>query len=66
MKVQNFSCFLYWTGCCALMLEAADISETSVKFYQTKRRYNPEDSHLHTRRRENLTSHNAFYYYSKM
>jgi hypothetical protein len=29
-------------------------SETSVKFYQTTGRNNPEDSHLHTRRRENL------------
>jgi hypothetical protein len=26
-----------------------------VNFYQTTRRYNPEDSHLHTRR-ENLKS----------
>jgi hypothetical protein len=28
------------------MMEAADTSETLVKFYQTARRYNPEDSHL--------------------
>jgi hypothetical protein len=27
-----------------------------VNFYQTTRRYNPEDSHLHTHRRENLKS----------
>jgi hypothetical protein len=26
-------------------------------FYQTTRRNNPEDSHLHIRRRENLKSH---------
>jgi hypothetical protein len=33
-------------------------SETSVNFYQTTRRNNPEDSlHLHTRRREKLKSH---------
>jgi hypothetical protein len=32
-------------------------SETSVNFYQTTRRYNPEDSHLHTHRRENLKSY---------
>jgi hypothetical protein len=38
----------------ALMLEAASTSETSVNFYQTTRRYNPEDSNLHTRRREHL------------
>jgi hypothetical protein len=29
----------------ALMLEAARTSETQVNFYQTTRRYNPEDSH---------------------
>jgi hypothetical protein len=28
------------------MMEAASTSETSVNFYQTTRRYNPEDSHL--------------------
>jgi hypothetical protein len=33
------------------MMEAASTSETSVNFYQTTRHYNPEDSHLHTRRR---------------
>jgi hypothetical protein len=34
--------------CCliALMMEAARTSETLVNFYQTTRRYNPEDSHL--------------------
>jgi hypothetical protein len=31
----------------ALMMEAASTSETSVNFYQTTRRNNPEDSHLH-------------------
>jgi hypothetical protein len=41
----------------ALMMEAARTSETLVNSsYQTTRRYNPEDSHLHTRRRENLKS----------
>jgi hypothetical protein len=30
----------------ALMMEAARICETLVNFYQTARRYNPEDSHL--------------------
>jgi hypothetical protein len=38
------------------MMEAASSSETSVNFYQTTRRNNPEDSHLHARRRENLKS----------
>jgi hypothetical protein len=40
----------------ALMMEAAGTSETSVNFYQTKQRNIPEDSYLHTRRRENLKS----------
>jgi hypothetical protein len=40
----------------ALMMEAASTSVTSVNFYQTARRNNPEDSHLHTRPRENLKS----------
>jgi hypothetical protein len=39
------------------MMEAAATSETSVNFYQTTRRNNPEDNHLHSRRRENLKSH---------
>jgi hypothetical protein len=40
----------------ALMMEAARTSETLVNFYQTTSRYNPEDSHLRTHRRENLKS----------
>jgi hypothetical protein len=39
------------------MMEAARTSETLVNFYQTTRRYNPEDSHLCTHRRENLKSY---------
>jgi hypothetical protein len=35
-------------GCSALMMEASRTSETLVNFYQTTRRYNPEDSHLQT------------------
>jgi hypothetical protein len=41
----------------ALMMEAASTSETSVNFYQTTRRNNPENSYFHSRRRENLKSH---------
>jgi hypothetical protein len=37
------------------MMEAASTSETSN--YQNTRRYNPEDSNLHPRRRENLKSY---------
>jgi hypothetical protein len=47
--------------CClhnqALMMEATRTSETFVNFYQTTRRYNPEDSHLRIHRRENLKSY---------
>jgi hypothetical protein len=39
----------------ALMTEAARISETSVDIYLTTRQYIPEDSELHTRRRESLS-----------
>jgi hypothetical protein len=44
----------------ALMMEAARSSETSVNFYQTTRRYNPEDNHLRTNRRENLKSYKYY------
>jgi hypothetical protein len=39
------------------MMEAARTSEMLVNCYQTTRRYNPEDSHLHTRHCENLKSY---------
>jgi hypothetical protein len=45
----------------ALMTEEAITSETPVNFYQTTRRNNPVDSHLHTHRRENLKSHDNVY-----
>jgi hypothetical protein len=53
------TCCLHHQGASiiALMMEAACTSETLVNFYQTTRRYNPEDSHLHIRRRENLKSY---------
>jgi hypothetical protein len=41
----------------ALMMKAASTSETSVNFYQTTRRYKPEDSRLRTHRPENLKSY---------
>jgi hypothetical protein len=37
--------------------EAVRTCEISVNFNVTARRYIPEDSKLHTRRRENLKSH---------
>jgi hypothetical protein len=39
------------------MMEAAGTSETSVNFYQTTRRNNPEDIHLHICCRDNKKSH---------
>jgi hypothetical protein len=41
------------------MLEAVQTSETSVNAHQSTRRYNPEDSHLHSHRCQNLKSYNA-------
>jgi hypothetical protein len=41
----------------APVMKAASTYETSVNFYQITPRNNPEDNHLHTRRRENLKSH---------
>jgi hypothetical protein len=41
----------------ALMMEAARSSETLVNFYHITRRYNPEDSYVHTLCRENLKSY---------
>jgi hypothetical protein len=42
---------------CSLMMKAASTSKTLVNFYQTTRRYNPEDSHLRTHQRENFKSY---------
>jgi len=41
----------------ALMMKAVRTSETSVIINLTTQRYIPEDSKLHTRRRENLKCH---------
>jgi hypothetical protein len=41
----------------ALMMETARTSGTSVDIYLATQQYFPEDSELHTRRRENLKSH---------
>jgi hypothetical protein len=37
-------------GCCALMMEAGSTSETSVNFYQTTLRNNPEDGCFHVQK----------------
>jgi hypothetical protein len=47
-------------------MEAARTSETLVNFYQTTRCYNPEDSNLHTHRRENLKSYNPGFVSTRM
>jgi hypothetical protein len=46
------------------MMEAASTSETSVNLYQATRRYNPEDSQVHSRCRENLTSYLKLHIFS--
>jgi hypothetical protein len=38
---------VFWIVSIALMMEEASTSETSVNFYQTPRRNNLEESHLH-------------------
>jgi hypothetical protein len=42
-----------------LMIDAVGSSKMSVSIYQTIRRNIPEDSHLHTGRRENLKPHKS-------
>jgi hypothetical protein len=49
----------------ALILESVLASETSVNFNVTTQRYIPEDSKLHTRRRENLKSQMPAIYLKK-
>jgi hypothetical protein len=41
----------------ALMMEAVQTSETLADSYRSTRRYDPEDGHLYTHRRENLKSY---------
>jgi hypothetical protein len=38
----------------ALMMEAASTSETSVNFYQTTQRNNPDDSHIYDYENDSL------------
>jgi hypothetical protein len=44
-------------GCCDLTMEEVSTSETSDNFCETTWRNISEDSHLYTRRRQNLKSH---------
>jgi hypothetical protein len=46
--------YQHFRGTCCLHHQG---DETLVNLYQTTRHYNPEDSHLHTHRRENLKSY---------
>jgi hypothetical protein len=48
-----------WHGI-ALMMDAVNISETSVSFYQTTGRNILEDSHFHTLHRKILKAHKAY------
>jgi hypothetical protein len=45
---------LHHQGMIALMIQATSTSETSVSFYQTTLRNNPEDIHLRVRRKQFL------------
>jgi hypothetical protein len=51
------ACYLHHQGDKNMMMDATSTTETSVNFHQTTGRYNPEDSHLHTCRSEELKSH---------
>jgi hypothetical protein len=55
--VEVYQCFRGHCCLIALMILAAVAPETLVNFYQTTWRYNQEDSHLRTHRRENLKSY---------
>jgi hypothetical protein len=58
LHINEIKITVFWVvAIIALMTEAARTSETLVNFYQTTRRYNPEDSHLRIHRRENLKSY---------
>jgi hypothetical protein len=46
----------------ASIIRVMSTSDTSVNASQTTRRNNPEDSHLPTRRRENLKSESQIWY----
>jgi uncharacterized membrane protein YraQ (UPF0718 family) len=48
---------LRYVSLIVLMMETVSTSERSVNFYHTTRRNIPEDSHLHTHRRESPKSH---------
>jgi hypothetical protein len=39
------------------MMQAVETSETSVNLHQSAQNYNPEESHLHSHRHENLKSY---------
>jgi hypothetical protein len=41
------------------IIRTKSTSETSINLHETSRLNNPEDSHLHTRCREDLKSHNV-------
>jgi hypothetical protein len=45
-SLPMFQMYLLPPSLITLMMESASASEMSVNFYQTTRRYSPEDSHL--------------------
>jgi hypothetical protein len=57
-KLTNVS-DVFTASIITLMMEAVSTSEMSVNFYHTKLRNIPEDSHIHTHRRQNLKYHHG-------
>jgi hypothetical protein len=49
-----------------LTTEAVQTSETFVNSYQSIHRYNPEDSHLHSNRSENLMPYLKYQYFMRV
>jgi hypothetical protein len=55
-RFRGVHCIHHQGSFITVVVEAAHTSETSVYSDETRRRYIPEGSHLHTPRRENLKS----------
>jgi hypothetical protein len=53
---KRFNQFVQFMAVFWVVAPCREVLLLLVNFYQTTRRYNPEDSHLHTHCRENLKS----------
>jgi hypothetical protein len=61
MKMAVFCVVVPWVIITTLMMEVVQTSETLADSYQSTQHYNPEDSHLHSHRRDNLKSYSEDY-----